>query len=478
VLQAEKRHGSNFLEKIRDYRVCAPGNRSDAAVGRLADARPSREVAVKLIVRIVALSVVLCWMVFPANAQEDVTAIRATRLIDGSGAPPIRDAVIVVRGDSIIAVGTAAEISIPAGAEVVDLGDFTILPGLMDCHDHITGTPGDGGDTQALRESEAHAAIHGVVNARITLDSGFTTIRNVGSSTYADVAVKEMINSGKIVGPRMYVATRGLGITGGHADINGWSHSLDLPGYAEIADGVDEVRKAVRRQVKFGADLIKVTATGGVLSAGDAVGAQQYSYEELVAIVEEADRAGIKVAAHAHGASGIVQASNAGVASIEHGSLIDEEGIAAMKANGTFVVPTLYALDFIIEEGAEAGVPQYGIDKAISIAADQRRLLRRAYQQGVRFAYGTDAAVFPHGRNARDFGILVEELGVPPLEAIKMATADAAELIGIDAQVGTLVAGKWADIIAVDGNPLDDIRVIEDGVRFVMKGGIVYKHDR
>ena len=234
----------------------------------------------------------------------------------------------------------------------------------------------------------------------------------------------------------------------------------------------------MRRQVKYGADLIKVTATGGVLSAGDAVGAQQYSFEELVAIVEEANRAGIKVAAHAHGASGIVDAANAGVASIEHGSLVDDAGIAAMKANGTFMVPTLYALDFIIDEGAENGVPQYGIDKAIAIADAQRRQLRRAYQEGVRFAYGTDAAVFPHGRNARDFGILVEELGVPPLEAIKMATADAAELIGVEDHVGTLMVNKWADLIAVEGNPLEDIRVLEDGVRFVMKGGVVYKDNR
>ena len=414
----------------------------------------------------------------PVIAQESLSAIRAARLIDGSGAPPINDPVVLVRGDTIMAVGTAADVSIPVGAQIIDLGDLTILPGLIDCHVHITGTPGDGGDTQALRETEGHGAIHGVVNAKTTLESGFTTIRNTGSNSYGDIAVRDMINAGVIPGPRIYVATRGLGITGGHADINGWSPHVDLPGYAEIADGVDEVRKAVRRQVKYGADLIKVTATGGVLSAGDAVGAQQYSFEELVAIVEEANRAGIKVAAHAHGASGIVDASNAGVASIEHGSLVDDAGIEAMKANGTFMVPTLYALDFIIDEGAESGVPQYGIDKAISIATAQRKQLRRAYQEGVRFAYGSDAAVFPHGRNARDFGILVEELGVPPLEAIKIATADAAELIGIEDHVGTLVANKWADLIAVEGNPLEDIRVLEEGVRFVMKDGVVYKDNR
>lgn len=408
-----------------------------------------------------------------ADAQT-VTVIRAGRLLPATGGLPLEDAVLVVSGDTITALGKASQVRFPPGARVIDLPGHTLLPGLMDCHAHLTGMPGDGGDTQALRETEAHKAIYGVVSARITLESGFTTIRDVGSGGYADVALRDLVNRGLVIGPRLYVATRGLGITGGHADINGWNPYLPIPGVAQIADGVDEVRKAVREQLKHGADHIKVTATGGVLSAGDSVGAQQYSFEELKAIVEEASRAGKKVAAHAHAAPGIRDAARAGVASIEHGSLIDEEGIRLMKQHGTFLVPTLYTLDFIIKEGKQHGVPEYGIRKAQSIARAQRENLRRAYQAGVRFAYGTDAAVFPHGRNARDFAILVGELGVPPLEAIKMATANAAELIGISDRVGTLEVGKWADLIAVAGDPLQDIRLLED-VRFVMKAGTVYK---
>lgn len=413
-------------------------------------------------------------MLAGAVSSQERSAIRAARLIDGTGGPPIENAVILIEGARIVAVGKAAEIPVPAGAPLIDLSGYTVMPGLMDCHDHITGIPGDGGDTQALRETEAHKAIYGVINSRVSLESGFTTIRDVGSGGYADVALRDMINKGLVAGPRLYVATRGLGITGGHADINGWNPYLPLPGIAQIADGVDQVRKAVREQIKHGADLIKVTATGGVLSAGDAVGAQQYSLEELKAIVEEASRAGRKVAAHAHAAPGIRDAVLAGVASVEHGSLIDDEGIRLMKEHGTFLVPTLYTLDFIVNEGEKHGVPEYGIRKAKSIARAQRENLRKAYQAGVRFAYGTDAAVFPHGRNARDFEILVKELGASPLEAIRIATANAAELIGIADKVGTLKVGMWADVIGVKGNPLENIKLLED-VKFVMKGGVVYR---
>jgi imidazolonepropionase-like amidohydrolase len=344
----------------------------------------------------------------------------------------------------------------------------------MDCHVHITMMPGDGGDTQKLKETVAHDAIYGVANAKITLEAGFTTIRNVGSGNYADAALRDLINRGVVPGPRMWVATRSLGATGGHADINGWSSDLKLPGTAEIADGVDELRKAVRTQIKNGADLIKVTATGGILSSGDAVTHQQYSFEELKAIVETAGMLGKKVAAHAHSPLGMNDAIRAGVASIEHGSLVDDEGIRLMKEHGTFMVPTLYTLDFIIQEGAASGVPQYSIEKAKSIAKLQRERLSAAFHAGVKFAYGTDAAVFPHGRNAKDFRILVEELDVRSIEAIRMATVNAAELIGIEDGAGTLDPGKWADVIAVAGNPLEDITLLEN-VRFVMKGGVVYK---
>jgi imidazolonepropionase-like amidohydrolase len=407
------------------------------------------------------------------SAGESI-AIKADRLIDGTGAEPLTDAVLVLENDRITAVGTGSDVRIPAGAKVIELKGYTLLPGLMDCHVHIGGRPGDGGDTHKLKETIAHEAIYATVHAKITLDVGFTTVRNVGAGNYHDAAIRDLINEGVVPGPRIYAATRGLGSTGGHADINGWNPDLNLPGYAQIADGVDELRRAVRTQIKNGADFIKITATGGVLSAGDALSEQAYSLEELEAVVETARMLGAKVAAHAHSPNGMNDAIRAGVASIEHGSLIDDEGIRLAKEHGTFVVPTLYTLDFIIHEGPEHGVPDYAIDKAKAMAKQQRERLRAAYHAGVKFAYGTDAAVFPHGRNAKDFKLLVEELEVPPMEAIQMATQNSAELIGIADDVGTLQTGKWADVIAVAGNPLDDITLLED-VRFVMKGGVVYK---
>ena len=403
-----------------------------------------------------------------------MTAIRAGRVIVGTGAAPIENAIVIVEGDAIKAVGPARDVAVPPGARVIDLSRHTVLPGMMDTHDHITGEPGDGGDSAVLKETAGHAAIYGVLNAKKTLDAGFTTVRNVGALGYADVALKDAINKGLVPGPRLYIATRGLGITGGHADINGWSPEIHLPGVSQIVDGVDEVRRAVPEQIKAGADLIKVTASGGILSVGDSPDAQQYSFDELKAIVDEAARLGRKVAAHAHSAKAIVEASRAGVASIEHGSLVDDAGIAVMREKGTVLVPTVYTLNYIIEHGQESGIPEYAQQKARAIRTQQRANLKKAYHAGVKFAFGTDAGVFPHGINAREFGILVDELAVPPMAAIRMATMDAAELIGIRDRVGSIEPGKWADIIAVEGNPLENIRLLED-VKFVMKAGTVYK---
>jgi imidazolonepropionase-like amidohydrolase len=424
----------------------------------------------------VAIALACAFAAVQPSAQSGpapVTVIKAARLIDGTGAPPIDGAAVIVAGDTITWVGRAADLKAPSGARVIDLGRQTVLPGLFDCHVHITGVPGDGGDTQELRETDAHKAIYGVIHSKITLEAGFTTVRDVGGS-YSTVALRDSIAKGLIPGPHMYVATWSIGITGGHGDINGWSPNLRLPGTAMIADGIEGVRKAVREQVKYGADLIKVVASGGILSVGDSPSSVQYSFEELKTIVDEAGHSGRKVAAHAHGAQSIKDAVRAGVASIEHGSLIDDEGIRMMKERGTYLVPTLYTLDFIIEEGSAHGTPDYAINKARAIMKEQRANLRKAYQAGVKFAYGTDAAVIPHGRNAKDFNIIVNQLGAPPMEAIKMATTNAADLVGIGNKTGALKAGLWADLVAVDGNPLDDIRVLEN-VSFVMKSGTVYK---
>ena len=409
-----------------------------------------------------------------AAFEEHATVIRADRLIVGTDAPVMLDPVVVIEGERIAAVGPAGAIPTPPDAEVLDLAGHTLLPGLFDCHIHLGGIPGDGGDTQKMRETVAHEAIYAVAHAKITLEKGFTSVRNIGAGNYHDAALRDMIERGVVPGPRIQAATWGVGSTGGHADINGWNPDVPTPGYAMIADGADALRRAVRYQVKYGADVIKVTASGGVLSHGDSVHDQAYTYEELRAIVETADLLDTPVGAHAHSPAAMNDAIRAGVASIEHGTLIDDEGIRLAKEHGTFIVPTLYTLDYIIEEGAENGVPEYAIVKAKEMAAQQRERLAAAFHAGVRFAYGTDAAVFPHGRNARDFAIMVDEMDISPMAAIRTATRNAAELLGWEEDLGSLEDGKLADIIAVEGNPLDDIRLLED-VRFVMKGGEVVK---
>ena len=408
-----------------------------------------------------------------AQGAAPITAIRAARLIVGDGST-IDQPVVLVQGDRVIAVGPASRVTVPRGATVIDLPGHTLLPGLIDCHTHINSADADGGDMSAMRETGAHAAIYGVVNAKKTLDAGFTTLRDVGATHFADVALRDLINKGVVPGPRLYVAGPSLGITGGHADVNGWSPELSIPGTGAIVDGVDNVRKQVRTNVKYGADHIKITATGGILSSGDAVTASAYSDEELRAIVEEATRLGRKVEAHAHGAKGLLAAVNAGVASIEHGSLIDDAGIAAMKARGTYLVPTLIILEEIIKNGKKNGTPEYAIEKAKAIEGDRRVRLRAAYKAGVKFAFGTDATSDIHGRNGEEFALLVDQLGATPMEAILLATRNAADLIGIGDKAGSVATGKWADIIAVEGNPLDDVRRLEKVV-FVMKGGEVAK---
>jgi imidazolonepropionase-like amidohydrolase len=409
----------------------------------------------------------------PAPAPAAVTAIRAQRLIVGDGTT-IESPVVVVTGDRISAVGPSAKVSVPRGARVIDLSGYTLLPGLIDCHTHINSADSDGGDMAVMKETAAHAAIYGVVNAKKTLDAGFTSIRDVGAVGYADIALRDLVNRGVVPGPHIFASGPALGITGGHADVNGWSPDVHIPGTGQIVDGADEIRKAVRTNVKYGADQIKIVATGGILSAGDAVSASQFSPEELRAAVDEATRLGRKVAAHAHGAAGIIAAVNAGVASIEHGSLIDDEGIRLMKEHGTYLVPTLIILEEIVHDGARKGVPAYSIEKGKAMEAERRFRLRKAFQSGVKFAFGTDATGDIHGRNAQEFALMVDQLGATPMQAITMATSSAADLIGIADRAGTVQNGKWADLIAVQGNPLDDVKRLEH-VAFVMKSGAVVK---
>ncbi|HEY8122720.1 MAG TPA: amidohydrolase family protein [Myxococcota bacterium] len=407
-------------------------------------------------------------------APAPLLAIRAARLIDGSGAVPIRDAVVLIEGDRIRDVG--AQLAIPDGARVIDLGTATLLPGLIDCHTHIAGgDPADYYDS-LFRKSHVDAAVIAHLYARRTLEAGFTTVREVGAPELVDVALKRAIDAGLVAGPRMQVATVPIGATGGHMDLTGFSPYLEFREMSAVADGVGAVRAAVRQRLKWGADVIKVAATAGVLSEEETVGAPQYTQEELDAIVDEAAMAGKRVAAHAHGAEGIKRAVRAGVASIEHGSLLDDEGIRLMKQHGTVLVADVYNDDYILAEFARLGYPAMMIEKERSIGRLQRENFQRAVRAGVKVAFGTDAGVYPHGWNARQFAHMVR-WGLTPLQAITSATSSAAELLGWSDRVGRVAPGLYADLVAVSGDPLADVTELER-VAFVMKGGAVVKDTR
>ena len=403
--------------------------------------------------------------------------IKAAQLIDGTGGPPMRDGAVVVENDRIVAVGPLSTLTFPVGTRVIDLGDATLMPGFIDAHTHIIGRVlGDpDGQYSGVRDYESFGAMLGVGNAERTLMAGFTTIRNVGANNFDDMALRKAINEGWTIGPRMIAAGHGLGITGGHCDENAYRPGLaDGDFKTGVADGPEQVRAAVRYQVKYGADVIKTCATGGVLSEGDAVGATQYTYEELKAMVDEAHKLERKVAAHAHGTEGIKIATRAGVASIEHGSFLDVEGARMMAERGTYLVPTLMAGE-TVERLAKNGVLKgFRGEKALAAAAAMRNSVRIAVANRVLIALGTDAGVIPHGTNAREFILLVEWGGMRPMDAIVAGTMGGARLLGLDKSLGSLAPGKFADIVAVSGDPLKDIRRMENVV-LVMKNGEIYK---
>jgi imidazolonepropionase-like amidohydrolase len=397
------------------------------------------------------------------------TLVRAGHVLDVKTGKLADGQTIVVVGETIQSIAPSASVTAEPGDAVIDLGGMTVMPGLIDVHTHITMNT-DFDPFHELTSTAAKEAINGVVNAHTTLMAGFTSIRNVGAGGFTDVDLRDAINAGQVPGPHMLVSGPALGITGGHCDENLLPIEYHVVGDG-VADGIAEVQHKVRQNIKYGADLIKICATGGVLSKGDDPQASQYTLEEMQAIVADAHRLGRKVAAHAHGAQGILWASKAGVDSIEHGSYINDEAIAEMKKNGTYLVPTLYLEDWMIEKGS---LPAIYHQKMVDVSAVAKRNIKHAMEAGVKIALGTDAAVYPHGLNAHELDVYVNQMGMSALAALQSATVNAADLMGWSAKTGTLEPGKWADMIAVERNPVEDVRVLQD-VRFVMKGGVVYK---
>jgi imidazolonepropionase-like amidohydrolase len=409
---------------------------------------------------------VACALLVTAISQAETVTVAASRVLDVESGRLLQQQVLTIDNDRIVGLAPRT----PGQAVTFDLGDVTVLPGLIDAHTHLAGgeelTPG-----QDLIQTDARYAVEGVANAGKTLSAGFTTVRDLGSRGFADVAVRDAIAAGHIDGPRMLVAVASLSSTGGHGDENELPFDIKVERYTGIADGPDEIRRKVRENVKYGAAWIKLLATGGVTSANTDPTMADYTEDEIRAAVEAAREKRRDVAAHAHGAEGIKRAARAGVRSVEHCSMLDTEAIGLLKEHGTFVVPNPYTNQYILERGAAGGFQPYQIEKSRQVLDLKLKSLREAIKAGLKVAYGTDSGVQPHGLNARQFAIFVDA-GMTPLQAIRSATVVNAELLHMQGQVGTLKPGAFADIIAVEGDPLADVRTLERPV-WVMKGGKV-----
>jgi len=417
---------------------------------------------------VLAATTALAALAMPAMARTVV--VRAAHMIDVIGQQRVDDAQVVITDGRISAVGHKGD-AVPAGAEVIDLGARTLVPGLIDMHVHLTSDPRFSGYT-GLQFTDQFGTVVGVANARRTLEAGFTTVRNVGSDGFADVALRQAIDIGEIPGPRIVTATYALGATGGHCDTTELPPSLDRQ-WPNIANSPDEFRALVRKMHKYGAQVIKICATGGVLSKGDAVGAQQMTFEEMKAIADEAHMLGLRVAAHAHGTDGINTALRAGIDTIEHASLADATSFRLAREKGAALDMDIYNDDYILAEGAKNGVFPESLAKERMIGRLQRETFRAAHAAGVTLLFGTDGGVYPNGDNAKQFAKMVE-WGMTPLEAITAATATAAKYLDRTADVGAIAVGRYGDLIAVAADPLTDVRTLEHP-DFVMKGGEVVK---